>query len=139
MSVRDKYERLMQQIAAQASADEFERERRKAAGAAMLDQLRSQIMRDASWLAERGYKIDGDARQLTLSSSVKQISCDCDNDTIRLRVADVSRGAPVPIDYMAAAVKSVEAAEEMIADLVRQFGPTPQPAAPKRWLFGRGV
>ena len=136
MSVRKKYETLMEQIAAQAAADEQERQRRKANGVMLADQLRNNLKPDAGWLGEQGYTLAGDGPQLTITSSEKQISCECDNDAIRLRVLEMTKQAPVVIEHMSATVKSVEAAEEMIADLVRQFGPVPV-SEPRRKLFGK--
>jgi hypothetical protein len=136
MSVRKKYETLMQELAAQAAADEQERQRRKAAGIMLADQLRNTLKPDASWLGERGYTLAGDGPHLTITSAQKQISCECDNDAIRLRVLDLTGPKPVVIEHMSATVKSVEAAEEMIADFVRQFGSVPAAAPARRRLFG---
>ena len=100
MSVRKKYETLMEELAAQAAADEQERQRRKANGVVMADQLRNDLKPDAAWLAERGYSLAGEGAHLTITSSVRQISCECDHDAIKLRVSDLSRPEPTIIEHM---------------------------------------
>jgi hypothetical protein len=135
MSVREKYEALMQQLAAQAAADEQERQRRKAAGGVMADQLRGALAPDAAWLSERGYRLANEGPRLTLTSETRQIACECQDELVKLRVFDTTHKPALAIEHMTATLKSVEAAEEMIADLVRQLSAA-RPAKPRRGLFG---
>ncbi len=135
MSVREKYEALMQQLAAQAAADEQERRRRKSAGVVMADQLRSALAPDAAWFSELGYKLANEGARLTLTSETRQIACDCHDELIKLRVFDLTNSPATAIEHMTATLTSIEAAEEMIADLVRQLSSI-RPPRPKRGLFG---
>jgi hypothetical protein len=135
MSVREKYEALMQQHAAQAAVEERERQRRKAAGGVMADQLRGALAPDAAWFSELGYELANEGPRLTLTSETRQIACDCQDELIKLRVFDLAHKPALAIEHMTATLKSIEAAEEMIADLVRQLSAA-RPSRPKRGLFG---
>jgi uncharacterized protein YcaQ len=135
MSVREKYEAMMQHLAAQAAEDEQERQRRKAAGGVMADQLHGALAPDAAWFAERGYKLASDGARLTLTGETRQIACDCQDEMIKLRVFDLTNKPASAVEHMTATLKSVEAAEEMIADLVRQLGSMAPPKR-RRGLFG---
>jgi hypothetical protein len=136
MSVREKYDAMMQQRAAQAAADEQERQRRKAAGGVMADQLRGALTPDAAWFSESGYKLASEGGRLTITGESRQIACDCQDETIKLRVFDQTHKPPTVIEHLTVTLRSIEAAEEAIADLVRQFSAI-APPKPRRGMFGR--